>query len=245
MTGDVLGNENFQKILRKKCSVDADSGCWLWLGYVDKENYGRWRIPGSGNNPTGAHQVAYALYKEQVPKGMQLDHTCHDPKTCAGGITCVHRRCVNPEHLVACTPKQNRSADRAISGGWNRSKTHCNRGHEYSEENTWLTKQGHRLCKSCIKSAKSAARLAGYVRVRAKRDRLAPTGKKRGRPLGSGRQWRAETVAAMRAGYLSGKTLVELGLEYGVSYSAIRTAMALNKGEGGMRNAGRKRALST
>lgn len=31
----------------------------------------------------------------------------------------------------------------------NSKKTHCPKGHEYTEENTYLTKQGWRQCKTC------------------------------------------------------------------------------------------------
>ncbi len=42
-----------------------------------------------------------------------------------------------------------------VKGNWNRLKTHCRQGHEYSMENTFVNKFGYRVCKLC-KTASSA-----------------------------------------------------------------------------------------
>jgi hypothetical protein len=33
--------------------------------------------------------------------------------------------------------------------GLNMAKTHCNEGHEYTPENTYRNKKGHRTCLTC------------------------------------------------------------------------------------------------
>jgi hypothetical protein len=33
--------------------------------------------------------------------------------------------------------------------GANRAKTHCPSGHEYTPENTYLNRRGHRFCRAC------------------------------------------------------------------------------------------------
>ncbi len=38
-----------------------------------------------------------------------------------------------------------------FNGDRNRSKTHCKWGHEFTPENTWRNKDGHRWCKACLK----------------------------------------------------------------------------------------------
>jgi len=43
----------------------------------------------------GAHKFSYELVHGQVPKGLVVDHICHEP------------RCVRPDHLRAVTVKQN------------------------------------------------------------------------------------------------------------------------------------------
>jgi hypothetical protein len=34
-------------------------------------------------------------------------------------------------------------------GAFNRNKTHCKRGHEFTEENTYVKKDGARDCRAC------------------------------------------------------------------------------------------------
>lgn len=54
---------------------------------------------------------------------------------------------MNPEHLEPVTPAEN--ARRAAA-----AVTHCPKGHEYTEENTYLRPDtGHRLCKRCRREA--------------------------------------------------------------------------------------------
>lgn len=44
---------------------------------------------------TPAHRVTYTAFIGAIPKGMYVDHMCHN------------KRCVRPDHLRAITPKQN------------------------------------------------------------------------------------------------------------------------------------------
>lgn len=37
---------------------------------------------------------------------------------------------------------------------WNRHKTHCKYGHEFSPENTYLTMEGSRACRACGRARK-------------------------------------------------------------------------------------------
>ena len=79
--------------------------CWLWTGSLDKDGYGRTTT----NNPrrtVRVHRASYEVFWGPIPKGFQVDHTCHDPKTCPPG-KCYHRACYNPWHLEAVTNKEN------------------------------------------------------------------------------------------------------------------------------------------
>jgi len=63
--------------------------CWIWKGNMRGDNiYGRF----AGEQ---AHRVAYKLMVGEIPKGMQIDHICHNPI------------CVNPGHLRICTSSEN------------------------------------------------------------------------------------------------------------------------------------------
>lgn len=80
-------------------------GCWLWIKSCNRDGYG-WAS--FQNHTHEAHRLAYTLVCGPVPEGLVLDHTCHNADTsCAGGRTCIHRRCVNPAHLEPVTPLEN------------------------------------------------------------------------------------------------------------------------------------------
>lgn len=77
--------------------VDKTGDCWVWTGFVNATGYGFANgVLGRGQ----AHRVVYEALVGTVPAGLDLDHLCHnrDPN-CVGGVTCLHRRCVNPAHL--------------------------------------------------------------------------------------------------------------------------------------------------
>lgn len=111
-----------------------------------------------------AHIVSYELVKGKVPEGLQLDHICHKPSECAGGTTCCHRRCINPEHLEAVTQFENKQRGHtridkffACGHAFQRAKTHCPSGHEYTPENTARRKKDNsRRCKQCDRDAINA-----------------------------------------------------------------------------------------
>ena len=119
-----------------KVKVDEGTGCWLWTAGKSKSGYGCFRFEGKGWR---AHRVSYTLLTGSIPDRLQLDHLCK------------FRDCVNPQHLEAVTQQEN--IRRGDVSKINLSKTHCPKGHEYSEENTYTcpTKSGNvaRQCRTC------------------------------------------------------------------------------------------------
>ena len=73
---------------------EPNSGCWLWFSNVNPSTgYGRFYI--DENTKVLAHQFSFAHYKGRLPAGLIIRHTC-DMKIC-----------VNPDHLIPGTYKQN------------------------------------------------------------------------------------------------------------------------------------------
>lgn len=111
--------------------VNKTEYCWLWTGAINHKGYGLFWSP----NTKVAHRYSYENNIGIIPEGYQIDHLCKV------------RNCVRPDHLEAVTPKENNKR----SGCWevNKSKTHCPRGHEYTQENTYIQSKGGRVCKEC------------------------------------------------------------------------------------------------
>jgi hypothetical protein len=132
--------------------AEGAPGCWLWDGQVDREGYGRFKVSGRRR---AAHRVAYELMIGPIGSGLEIDHVCHTrDETCDGGSACLHRRCVNPEHLEAVPGVVNNARSGSLTA-INARKTHCKWGHEFTPENTyWCTRrygkyQPSRRCREC------------------------------------------------------------------------------------------------
>lgn len=122
--------------------VDRSGECWLWTASVRKDGYAHTTI---GGRTVELHRFVYELLVGPIPGGMQLDHACHTrDKSCAGGPTCTHRRCVNPAHLEVVSHAEN---NRRMRKGF------CRRGHPYTEENTWVGggAKPYRQCRACAR----------------------------------------------------------------------------------------------
>lgn len=94
----------------------TSEGCIPYLGEITPSGHGRWNGPRNTTGETMAHRAAYTFIHGPIPEGKVLDHVCHDPETCPGGVGCLHRRCVNPYHLKAVTRKENSSSSRKSAG---------------------------------------------------------------------------------------------------------------------------------
>lgn len=128
---------------------EPNSGCWLWIGYVDNGGYGRIGIGGKYGAIVNAHRVTWESEHGPIPEGLQIDHLCR--------VRC----CVNPRHLEPVTNRENTL--RGLCADVNRTRmlarTHCFRGHAYSEANTYIDTRGNRNCRVCLR-ARTIARNA-------------------------------------------------------------------------------------
>lgn len=118
----------------ERADMRGPDDCWLWRGGVCTRGYGQIHRGRS----ILVHRIAYESMHGPIPAGMVIDHLCHDPKTCPGGL-CGHRRCVNPAHLAAVTNADNLRRQAPAF------KTHCPFGHELTGE----TPSGRRYCRTC------------------------------------------------------------------------------------------------
>jgi len=134
---------------RSKVSVNQRTGCWTWIGTLMKGNYGQFRYGGEGSKYSVAHKFSYEALVGAVANGLQLDHLCRV------------RRCVNPAHLEAVTPRENTMRGNTAAAR-NARKTHCIRGHAFNAANTRIDALGKRCCRkcACLYQARSKAKHA-------------------------------------------------------------------------------------
>lgn len=136
-------------------SAPAPNGCLLYTGTLNNTGYGQISVDGS---LMLAHRAMYELTVGPIPDGMNLDHTCHNSDAaCVGGSNCLHRRCINVEHLEPVTGAEN--TRRGKSWATNGSKTHCLRGHPFTDENTYVW-HGRRDCRACNRELKRSRKAA-------------------------------------------------------------------------------------
>jgi hypothetical protein len=163
MTEHVAGCPFTPAVLRNRLSWQDRVGllfsegkpeeCWEWTGGFYSNGYGHFY---HNYQHIMAHHAVYELYKGCVPVGLELDHSCYNPK------------CVNPNHLEPVTHEVN--VQRAVAvgrgaGAFQAAKTHCPKGHEYTEENTYRHKSGkrERHCKICVLARQKAKRVAKHA----------------------------------------------------------------------------------
>lgn len=114
-----------------------ENGCLVWTGALDGAfGYGRVVISGT-RSTANAHRWIYEQTNGPIPPGLVVRHKCDNPP------------CVDLDHLELGTYADN-AHDRDSRGRHaGTKKTHCKHGHEFTPENTYVNKNGHRLCRAC------------------------------------------------------------------------------------------------
>lgn len=118
--------------------IERTEGCWLWKGTRNRRGYGV--ITLAPHHRYGiVHRVMWELHNGPIPKGIHVCHHCDNPP------------CARPDHLFLGTAGDN-VRDCKAKGRLrphNSLKTHCKRGHKFTIENTYRTKDGRRDCRAC------------------------------------------------------------------------------------------------
>lgn len=70
----------------------TECGCWIWLGSVTEDGYGRTSI---GGKLIATHRASWIVHKGPIPTGMSVLHQCDMPP------------CFNPDHLFLGTQLDN------------------------------------------------------------------------------------------------------------------------------------------
>lgn len=126
--------------------------CWEWTGRKNRAGYGRINY---GNKSMLAHRFSLSL-NEQLDSKLVIDHICRN------------RLCVNPKHLRQVSRKINTLENSVGPAPTNKAKTHCIRGHEYNDKNTYYRKYGGRGCRACEREKRRTKYFRAKNRVTAK-----------------------------------------------------------------------------
>lgn len=113
--------------------VEKTNSCWNWTG-SKKKGYGSIYVK---PKEFLTHRLSYMILVSGIPDGMTIDHLCRN------------RACLNPKHLEMVTLKENILRGNGVAS-INARKTHCKRGHKFSEDNILIQKStGGRICRVC------------------------------------------------------------------------------------------------
>lgn len=124
-------------------SPEPTSGCHLWIGKISQKGYG---IVSFNGHPYLAHRVLYELNVEAIPYGLTVEHKCRT------------RCCVNPDHFLILTIRENVMRSPIYNG----AKERCKHGHPFEGRNLIFKRQhnafGMRQCRECRRLQKRDAR---------------------------------------------------------------------------------------
>ena len=132
--------------------VRMPNGCLEWQG-CNIRGYGRIWFNGK---MAYTHRLTWTLANGPIPPGMYICHKCDNPPCC------------DLTHLFLGTPAENHG-DMMAKGRHGHAgaekRTHCPRGHEYDEANTykWSGKRGCRACHKASEQQRRAKRLVAMA----------------------------------------------------------------------------------
>ena len=132
-------DKSIQTVFKKR--IKKTDGCWYFTklnGEVIHE-YPQFMWQGVSMH---ASRVSYLMFNGDIPDGLKVFRSCYNSG------------CINPEHLLAVSDRD--MAVMSVEKGRNpwAQKTHCLRGHKFTEANTrvrMVNGRPNRSCKACVK----------------------------------------------------------------------------------------------
>ncbi len=160
---------------KANCAI-TEKGCWEWQGWKCMSRGMKDRSRGYPEGYYRGKRVRLTRTVLGIKLGRPLtasERACHE---------CDNPPCINPDHLWAGTQKEN--IQDGISKGRQQFHpshyTHCKNGHEFTPENTRITRLGYRECRECnrirMRTPEYRAKSAAWMRRRRQRDKLKRSG---------------------------------------------------------------------
>lgn len=111
--------------IKARVTVDPETGCWVWQGFVNRGGYGTLCVNGRKQL---VHRAIFEATVGPIPDGMPLDHVC------------LTRACCNPEHLRVVSSRESSQRVRGHA-----SSTSRYRGVSWAPEsgNVWRAQFSH------------------------------------------------------------------------------------------------------
>lgn len=152
----MISQQRLAEIVWSKITVSADDECWDWIGYKNRQGYGR--VYWQKKIRPATHMVWLLIHGRipcRYPDGEVVAHKCDNPSCC------------NPLHLFLTNQSGNMKdaankkrlwmqARPGIAAGpslKNKLKTHCVNGHPLSGDNLRVVgKRKMRRCVECFRA---------------------------------------------------------------------------------------------
>lgn len=136
--------DQLTRTLNRVIMNHGPASCWKWEGASKAGGYGVITLSVPVRRNERVYRFLYEELVAPVEPGLELDHFMYPQDGCIGPACC------NPEHLKPVTHKEN-SLRSSSPMAANAQKTHCDRGHEYTEANTYRrpSRPHERECRTC------------------------------------------------------------------------------------------------